>query len=265
MQRLPIAINIGLSVNKYASSSIFKQIRCAVINKPKINLFIKKEPTSCLRKISNKNDSKQVMDEDKENIIFTIPNILTSARIASVPFLNYFVYTDRYEIACGIFIVSAVTDFFDGYIARNWPGQKSHLGSIIDPLADKLLVGSLIITLAIKKMIPLELCLIIIGRDFFLILYSLYIRYKTIEKPVSFEKFINVKKYSPVKVEADQISKINTFLQLSLICVTLPSGIFNYQDCVLLTYLQYLTGFTTLLSSISYFLKRGSYKMIKKN
>lgn len=80
-------------------------------------------------------------DEDQKNLIYTIPNVLTGLRIVSIPFINYFVLTGQHEIACGLFVLASVTDGLDGYIARNFPNQLSHLGSILDPLADKLLIG----------------------------------------------------------------------------------------------------------------------------
>ncbi|CAF0923647.1 unnamed protein product [Brachionus calyciflorus] len=200
---------------------------------------------------------------DSENVILTIPNCLTMSRIASIPFINYFVFTNQHELACGLFFLAGFTDLLDGYIARNFKNQKSHLGSIIDPLADKLLIGTLTVTLTLNSMLPIPLAILILGRDLSLILYSLYVRYKLIDKPVTFSKYINIKE-SRIKVEADMISKINTFLQIILITATLPSNVFLYNDSIFLIALQYLTGLTTIASSISYMAKRGSYKVIDK-
>ena len=79
--------------------------------------------------------------ENQKKLILTVPNLLTSLRIASIPFINYYFLNDRHDIACGLFIMASFTDFLDGFIARNFPNQLSHLGSILDPLADKLLIG----------------------------------------------------------------------------------------------------------------------------
>lgn len=201
---------------------------------------------------------------ETNNRIHTIPNYITISRIMSVPFINYCVLIDKHELACGLFFLASLTDFIDGYIARNWPNQQSFLGSILDPLADKLLIGSLTVTLAINNMLPIELVCIILARDIGLILASLILRYKLIDEPKTFKKYLNVKKYSTVQIEADLISKINTFLQLSLITLTLPSVLFNYNESIILLILQYLTGTTTILSSISYLYKRGSFKLINK-
>jgi cardiolipin synthase len=199
-----------------------------------------------------------------EDIILTVPNALTSLRIVCTPFINYFLLINKHEYACALFVFAGITDFLDGYIARNWPNQKSNLGSILDPLADKLLIGSLTVTLTCKDMLPLELAALILLRDVSLILFSLYVRYTILEKPVTLKKFLNVKKYSTVQVKPDQISKINTTFQIALIAFTVPSVMLDYNGSLFLVYLQYLTGFTTILSSLSYLYKRGSYKLINK-
>ena len=202
---------------------------------------------------------------DTQNIVFTIPNCLTTLRIIAIPFIQYFILIDRHDLACGLFVAASLTDFLDGFIARNFPNQMSYIGSIIDPLADKLLIGSLTITLAVYNMLPLVFALIFLIRDFALIIASLVIRYQTLEPPITFRKFLNVKKYSIIQVKADFISKLNTAFQLILISLTLPSILFNYVNSFILIILQYITGTTTILSSISYIYKRGSYTIIDKN
>ena len=85
----------------------------------------------------------------------SVPNVLTYARIAAVPAVVACMYWASILqgglwlrwIALGIFIAAAVTDFFDGYFARIW-GQQSPFGRMLDPIADKLLVGSCLLMLA---------------------------------------------------------------------------------------------------------------------
>ncbi|KZL21599.1 CDP-diacylglycerol--glycerol-3-phosphate 3-phosphatidyltransferase [Pseudovibrio axinellae] len=83
-------------------------------------------------------------------LIFSLPNILTYGRIAAVPALAacfYFPGNTARWIALGIFLAAAITDFFDGYLARAWQ-QQSALGRILDPIADKLLVSVCLLLLA---------------------------------------------------------------------------------------------------------------------
>lgn len=76
----------------------------------------------------------------------TVPNALTAARLLVIPgFLGAW-YTGEPGIAAGLFCGAAVTDFLDGYLARRW-SQQSALGSLLDPLADKLLVAAALFVL----------------------------------------------------------------------------------------------------------------------
>lgn len=73
----------------------------------------------------------------------------------------------------------------DGFIARNWTSQASKLGSFLDPMADKLLVGALVISLSYCSLFPVWLCAMIIFRDVFLIIAGFVIRYISLPPPVS--------------------------------------------------------------------------------
>ena len=74
----------------------------------------------------------------------TLPNILTLSRVAMIPVFVALFFLESATgqwIGCGVFALAAITDFFDGYIARR-RGQLSAFGSFLDPVADKLLVAS---------------------------------------------------------------------------------------------------------------------------
>jgi cardiolipin synthase len=70
----------------------------------------------------------------------------------------------NYPLLIIVYSISLALDFFDGYLARKLK-QESELGRILDPLADKLMVFSIIIALAIKADFPIWLAVVIIGRD----------------------------------------------------------------------------------------------------
>ena len=81
---------------------------------------------------------------------FNLPNILTFSRIAAIPILLvlFMIPGDAGRwMACAVFTIAAVTDYFDGYVARTW-NQLSELGRCLDPIADKLLVASVLLLLA---------------------------------------------------------------------------------------------------------------------
>ena len=101
-----------------------------------------------------------------------IPNILTWLRIAAIPLFVAVLYIDEawlttYQaniIATGIFIAAAVTDWFDGYLARKW-NQTSAFGAFLDPVADKLMVAAALIVLVELGRTDAIVALIIIGRE----------------------------------------------------------------------------------------------------
>ena len=77
-------------------------------------------------------------------MLTSLPNLLTLFRIAAIPGIValFFMESDLGQyLACGLFGVAAITDFFDGYLARAY-GQQSSFGQFLDPVADKLLVAS---------------------------------------------------------------------------------------------------------------------------
>jgi cardiolipin synthase len=86
---------------------------------------------------------------------FSLPNLLTYARIVAVPAVVACMYwQDILQggewlrwLALGIFIAAGITDILDGYFARSW-GQQSSLGRMLDPIADKLLVSACLLMLA---------------------------------------------------------------------------------------------------------------------
>ncbi|CAG0896113.1 unnamed protein product [Darwinula stevensoni] len=76
------------------------------------------------------------------------------------------------------------SDVCDGMIARNFRNQQSMLGSFLDPMADKVLVAVLFLSLTYKDLIPLPLTTLIIARDICLMSAGFYIRYRSLPPPV---------------------------------------------------------------------------------
>lgn len=100
-----------------------------------------------------------------------IPNILTVLRIFSAIFVMAIIlYADMSSgfvrfVACGIFFLASITDFFDGFIARYY-GVQSHFGEVFDPLADKMLVLGAFIALLVVKVVSPWAVFLIFSREF---------------------------------------------------------------------------------------------------
>lgn len=98
-----------------------------------------------------------------------IPNLLTVLRVALIPVFILFFYLPlswSYWAASGVFALAAVTDWFDGYLARRWE-QSTPFGAFLDPVADKLMVAVALVLL-VEEHANLWLTLpavIIIGRE----------------------------------------------------------------------------------------------------
>lgn len=108
--------------------------------------------------------------ERVSNEIWNLPNSLTLFRIFLVPFLVVVLLTrfsGREYAGLAIFIVAAITDFFDGYFARRLK-KTTRLGALLDPIADKLLMSAAFISLVEMdpKHVPAWIVVIIIGREF---------------------------------------------------------------------------------------------------
>ena len=99
--------------------------------------------------------------------ILSHPNTLTLFRIAVIPIIVVLMmYPNRIAtwIAAILFSVAAITDYFDGYIARRF-GLVSNLGKVMDPVADKLLVSSAFIMLTALGWVPAWMVCVIVGRE----------------------------------------------------------------------------------------------------
>jgi CDP-diacylglycerol---glycerol-3-phosphate 3-phosphatidyltransferase len=98
----------------------------------------------------------------------TLPDQLTVARALSVPLvvlLYEWNFPNHDYWATGVFIVAMTTDWFDGQIARR-RGHSSSLGTLLDPLADKLLVLSVLVTLIDQDVFPAWMVVAIVAREF---------------------------------------------------------------------------------------------------
>ena len=99
--------------------------------------------------------------------VFNLPNCLTVLRIGLTPLFLLLLFADTWywrSLAFVVFSLASLTDFYDGKLAREG-NQVTSLGRFLDPLADKILVSSALIALAVDKMVNFWLVLPIIGRD----------------------------------------------------------------------------------------------------
>lgn len=109
------------------------------------------------------------------SVLVNLPNYITLTRIFSIPVLVWIMSSRLFDghdgqrelLASGIFIAASVTDGIDGYLARRWR-QTSNMGTLLDPLADKLLIAAALILLVQlnPQMVPVWVAVLVIGREF---------------------------------------------------------------------------------------------------
>ena len=164
-----------------------------------------------------------------------LPNLISIARICLTLPVAYLLLEQRFSEALLLFFVAGVSDGLDGFLAKRF-GWHSRLGSILDPLADKALLVTSYLCLALVGVIPLWLMLLVFARDLIIIVGGL-----------AFHFFIGRYEMAPT-----WISKLNTTLQIVLVlALVLSYGLYPLPS-QLLTWLVYGVSVTTVLSGIDY-------------
>jgi cardiolipin synthase len=166
-----------------------------------------------------------------------LANKISIARIIVTPFFIAAIIYSKLDIALFIFILAVISDAADGFIARALK-QKTELGTILDPVADKLLLLSAYICLSLAGSIPANLKLppyvpiIVISRDAIIVLGSVMVHVIT----------------GDLKVVPSGIGKITTFFQMITIVLILLQ--FKYSFVV-----RNITVIFTILSGVDYIIK----------
>ncbi len=164
----------------------------------------------------------------------TIPNLITSIRIILAPIFVIYLINDRFLPAMIVFIVAGVSDGIDGLVARLFD-QKSRLGAVMDPLADKILLVSAFVVLAARGYMPPWLSVLVISRDVLILLGVLIL-------------FLN---QSEFRIRPSVLSKLNTCLQLVCVFLVLSQGYLRWL-LPLKPYVFWITGLFTISSGLHY-------------
>lgn len=167
-------------------------------------------------------------------LTINIPNILTVLRILVTPLFVIFLIRDQHRYAFLVFILAGVSDGLDGLIAR-WLNQRSDLGAVLDPIADKLLLTAAYITLGILKDIPGWLAVLVISRDVLIV------------TGIAVLTFANI----PFDIRPSLVSKWTTVFQILMIGVSLLDLDFSGAQTLQLA-LGWMTAGMTVLSGLHY-------------
>jgi cardiolipin synthase len=153
----------------------------------------------------------------------------------SVPVLFWLLLNDHPRIAFFVFLAAGVSDAVDGFLAKRFK-WTSELGAYLDPLADKILIVSIYIALAISGQIPLWLVIGVVSRDILILLAVL----------------LSWLMDRPFVIKPLTISKLNTAAQLILATTVLGDNAFGLGLDTVRLALVWITGVSTALSLAAY-------------
>ncbi|TPX44555.1 hypothetical protein SeLEV6574_g04432 [Synchytrium endobioticum] len=194
--------------------------------------------------------------------IYTVPNILTLARLAAAPYIGFLILSESYGAALAWLAAASATDLVDGWYARTFRAS-SVLGSVLDPAADKTLMAVLTASLYASGLIPGVLAGVIAGRDVGLVLGTAYYRYLTLPPPKTLGRYFDVSLPS-AEVRPALISKVNTALQLVLMGTSLVSPLYGFEQHALMHALRWTVGLTTVWSGLVYIFDRSTIKILSR-
>ncbi len=163
-----------------------------------------------------------------------IPNMLTLIRILLTPLFVILLLKDMFPVALLVFAIAGISDGLDGFIARYF-NQRTTLGAYLDPAADKLLLVSSFVALAVLDVIPAWVAVIVIARDVIIVMGIAIL--------ALFQR--------PYEIKPSLISKLTTTLQIITVLVTL----FDPQKARLAQlsgYLYWATAVVTIISGLHY-------------
>jgi cardiolipin synthase len=173
-------------------------------------------------------------------VLRQIPNLITSFRILLIAPIAVALLHHEQLIALGLFFLAAASDLVDGFIAKRF-GWQSAVGGVLDPAADKLLLATSFVVLAVMGLVPLWLMATAVARDLLIV-----------GGAVAYRLWLG-----PVEARPSNLSKLNTLCQALFIVCVIARQQFSQPDAWAIVTLGALTFLTTAVSGIDYVLRYG--------
>jgi cardiolipin synthase (CMP-forming) len=169
-----------------------------------------------------------------------IPNVITSLRILLVIPIALALLRGDLVTTMGLFFAAAASDAADGFLAKRF-GWQTTLGAILDPAADKLLLATVFIVLAMLRLVPPWLMVAAVARDLVIVLGAIAYRLCI----------------GPVTARPSFISKVNTLCQAFYILSVIGRAQFAFPPAWVVLALGALTFVTIVISGMDYVLRYG--------
>ncbi len=167
--------------------------------------------------------------------LLTLPNVITFTRLCSVPLSVWLVMGHHFAQAFFLFLAAGLSDAIDGWLARRNGGGNS-VGALLDPIADKVMLVTMYVTLAAVKVLPDWLAILVVFRDAVIVGGIVVLSLSG----------------QSVLIRPLYVSKLNTALQIVLVAVSLLLSGFGLAAPALMLGLVWLVATTTLASGAAY-------------
>lgn len=164
-----------------------------------------------------------------------IANIISLARLLSVPVYVWLILSGETRLAFWLFLAAAVSDAVDGIIAKQF-NMQTNLGAYLDPIADKVLLVTAFVVLGVQGLLPVWIVIAVVSRDALIVGGALV-----------FDKLTGELSMEPLFV-----SKANTVMQLLLVLAAMLPSVFASPVAPVVTLLSFATMLTTLVSGGAY-------------
>jgi len=183
-----------------------------------------------------------LLDVDRPSIALTasminLPNFITIGRLLLVPFLIVMITQGRWLAAVICFLIAGVSDAVDGFLARRL-SLRTELGAYIDPLADKALLMSIYVTLAVEGTLPGWLAITVVSRDV-MIMVGVVVAW-LLQRPVAIKPLA--------------VSKVNTAAQIGFAGLVLAAHAFAFDLGEAQSWMMALIAVLTVASAGAYLL-----------
>ncbi len=165
----------------------------------------------------------------------SLPNIITLVRIVLVPMIIWLILSGLLHTAFLLFVAAGISDALDGFLAKRFD-METELGAYLDPLADKLLIVCMFVTMGLKGQLPAWLVIAVVFRDVLIVV------------AVMLSSVLG----HPVQIKPLAISKANTTAQILLAGLVLADEGYHLNLEVVRVALGWITAALTLGSLASY-------------
>jgi cardiolipin synthase (CMP-forming) len=168
----------------------------------------------------------------------SLPNLITLGRLLCVPLAIWLVLSGALAASFWIFVVAGLSDAVDGFIAKRFD-QRSRLGALLDPIADKALLVSMYVTLGLSHHLPAWLVILVVFRDALIV--GGFLLVAALGQAMRWEPLL--------------VSKLNTALQIALVAVVLARLGLGVSALGVDQVLIYAVAATTVISGAGYLVR----------